>query len=387
MSSEQTIVQYTGNAREPEPVALAHATQLGIKRVLDEDGVVNGDLPDPLLPRELMREMYESMVLLRAIDEQGWKLQRSGRIAFWIPLKGQEACQVAPTLAMDSRDWIFRAHREIAPWFMRGASLELLFAQFFGAETEPQRGRRLPCLIGNRSINLVSSTTQVGTFIAHAAGAGWAAKLLKSPIAILGFFGDGATSRGEFHSAMNFAGIHRPRVVFICVNNSWAVTTPLSCQTAMPDIAAKGNAYGVRNLRVDGNDPLAMFSVTKQARDLLPEIGASLIEAVTYRLGFHTSSDNPDLYRQQAECSAWEQWDPLRRTRAYLARKAWWTEQDETELQARCTRDIRNAVARAEQRAIPGPESQFDDVFSRSTWMLEEQRARLLEDLAAAGST
>ncbi len=374
--------QPEGNPRTPEPVPLERAGELGIHRVIDQNGELNGDLADPGLSRDEVRMFYETMVLLRSIDERGWKLQRSGRIAFWIPMRGQEAVQVAATHAMDPADWIFREHRTMSPWLMRGASLELLFAQLFGAASEPQKGRRLPCLIGNRAVNMVQGPTQVGSFITHACGVGWAAKLKGSDARVLGMFGDGATSRSEFHSAMYFAGIHRPFVVFLCVNNSWAVSTPLDRQTASSEFAAKGNAYEVPNLRVDGNDPLAVYAVTKKARADTDSHGPTLIEAITWRSGFHTSSDNPDLYRQRQEDKLWEPWDPIRRTRKYLTRADWWSDNDENELLERCADRIQKAVEQAENMDIPGPDSQFEDVFETSNWMLDEQRKKLLAELA-----
>jgi len=370
-----------GNPRVPQPIPLEHADELGIQQVMDLNGVPTGNLADPGLSREEVRMFYETMVLLRAIDDRGWTLQRSGRIAFWIPLRGQEAVQVAATHAMQPEDWIFRDHRTLSPWLMRGASLELLFAQLFGAESEPQKGRRLPCLIGNRAVNLVQGPTQVGSFISHACGVAWAAKLKGAKTRVLGMFGDGATSRGEFHSALNFAGIHRPPVIFLCVNNSWAVSTPLDRQTASSEFAGKGNAYEVPNLRVDGNDPLAVYAVTKKAWEESSTHGPTLIEAVTWRLGFHTSSDNPDLYRHQQENKLWEPWDPIRRTRKYLVIADWWSDKDEAELLKRCTDRIKTAVERAGQMEIPGPESQFEDVFEDSHWMLDEQREKLLAEV------
>jgi len=373
-----------GNPRAPMPVPLERASELGIRQVLDQNGKPNGDLADPELSKQDVRLMYETMVLLRAIDERGWTLQRSGRIAFWIPLRGQEAVQVAATHAMEADDWIFREHRTMAPWLLRGGTLELLFAQLFGAVSEPQKGRRLPCLIGSRAINMVQGPTQVGSFIAHACGVAWAAKLKGSNVKVLGTFGDGATSRGEFHSAMNFAGIHRPPVIFLCINNSWAVSTPLDRQTASSQFAAKGNAYEVPNLRVDGNDPLAVYSVIKTAREDADIQGPTLIEAVTWRQGFHTSSDNPDLYRRAQEGKLWEPWDPIPRTRKYLEAAGWWDDADEIALLERCTGQIQDAVEKAGNMDIPGPESQFDDIFETSSWILDEQRDKLLADVGGA---
>lgn len=371
-----------GNPREPVPVPLENAEALGIRRVMDENGEPNGDLPDPGLAREDVRKIYESMALLRAIEERGWKLQRSGRIAFWIPMRGQEGYQCGAVHAMQDEDWIFRGHREMAGWIMRGASLEKLFAQFFGARDEPLRGRRLPCLIGDRSINLISPATPVGSFLPHAMGAAWGMKLKGSKRRVLCFFGDGGTSRGEFHSAMNFAGIHRPPAIFMCANNCWAVTTPLECQTATEDFASKGDAYRVHNLRIDGNDPLAAYAVVKEAHEKAAERGATLIEAVTYRLGFHTSSDNPDLYRKKAEDEAWEKWDPVARTRRYMENRDWWSEDDEQRMHERFATDIQAAVKAAEAMDVPGPEDQFEALYAEPDWILNEQRERLLADLA-----
>lgn len=371
-----------GNPREPVPVPLENAQALGIRRVMDENGEPGGDLPDPGLAREDVQKIYQSMTLLRAIEERGWKLQRSGRIAFWIPMRGQEGYQCGAVHAMADEDWIFRGHREMAGWIMRGASLEKLFAQFFGARDEPLRGRRLPCLIGDRSINLISPATPVGSFLPHAMGAAWGMKMKGSKRRVLCFFGDGGTSRGEFHSAMNFAGIHRPPAIFMCANNCWAVTTPLECQTASEDFASKGDAYRVHNLRIDGNDPLAAYAVVKEAHEKAPERGTTLIEAVTYRLGFHTSSDNPDLYRRKAEDEAWEKWDPVTRTRRYMENRGWWSEADEQRMQERFAAEIQAAVKAAEAMELPGPEDQFEALYAEPDWILVEQRERLLAELS-----
>lgn len=377
------MTERVGNPRNPHTAILDQASELGIQQVLDKNGKPAGCLHDPELSREEASMFYETMTLLRRIDERGWKLQRSGRIAFWIPMRGQEALQVGATHAMHPDDWIFRAHREMAPWLMRGASLELMFAQFFGAAQEPQKGRRLPCLIGNRSINLVQGPTQVGSFIPHACGVAWAAKLKGSDVKVLGLFGDGATSRSEFHSAMNFAGIQRPPVVFLCVNNSWAVSTPLDSQTAQDNFASKGNAYGVRNIRVDGNDPLAVYSAVRDARASVDQEGPILIEAITYRLGYHTSSDNPDLYRREQELELWAEWDPLKRFRRYLEHRDWWSDKEDEALQQRNEDRIQQAIDAASAMEIPGPGSQFEDIFEQSNWMLDQQRERLLAEEGA----
>lgn len=372
---------FTGHPRAPVAPLLERATELDIVQVLDADGVPNSNFPEPELSRDQLRRMYETMVLVRAIDEKGWQLQRSGRVEFWIPSRGQEAAHIASAMAMNDTDWVFLADREPGAMLLRGASLESLFAQFFGRADEPLKGRRLPLLLGDRALNVVPCMTQVGAYLPHAAGAAWAAKLKGHKTRFIVYFGDGATSRGEFHSAMNFAGIHRPPIIFFCQNNGWAVSTPTDKQTAADSFAEKGDAYKVRNLRVDGNDPLAVYAVTKEALESTDELGATLIEAVTYRLGFHTSSDNPDLYRKPAEVAAWERWDPLPRMRGYLQGCGYWDERAEGELQQRCRNEIQTAVNAAEAMVSSDPSAMFDDVFASPTWQLEEQRTQLLADL------
>jgi len=363
---------------------LARAAEVGIRQVLDRDGALVGDLPEPNLDQATLRRLYEVMVLVRAIDERGWKLQRSGRIEFWIPALGLEAVHTAATIAYEDQDWIFLGYRHPGMLLLRGAPLLQLFVQFFGRGPDLYKGRRLPTLMGDRRLNLVPMTTQVGSYIPHATGAAWAAKIRGDDVRFLTIFGDGSSSRGEFHSALNFAGIHKPPIVYICENNGWAVTTPTSVQTASATFAEKGDAYGVRNLRVDGNDPLAVYAVTREAR-ALSDTEPTLIEAVTYRTGFHTSSDNPDLYRTPEEVAEWAAWDPLDRMRKYLTAKGWWTEAEEAALWARCETEMQVAIDQAEAMPLPEPETMFDDTFAEPTWLLEEQKAALLDDLAREG--
>ena len=382
MAASEKIRSFEGDPREPVPVPLDGAQELGILQVLDQDGRPSGWTPEPDVDEELARRIYRTMAMVRAIDERGWQLQRSGRVEFWIPCRGQEAAHVASIAAFEPEDWVFLADREPGVLLWRDAPLTQLFAQFFGRADEPLKGRRLPLLLGDRSRNVVPCTTQVGSYIPHAAGAAWAAKLRGDTTRFIVYFGDGATSRGEFHSAMNFAGIHRPPVVFFCQNNGWAVSTPTDVQTASETFAEKGDAYRVRNVRVDGNDPLAVLAATRDALDRMPEEGATLIEAVTYRLGFHTSSDNPDLYRREAEVEAWEAWSPLRRMRGYLEHRGWWTAADEDALGAQMKADIKAAVTEAEALPLPGIADQFDYVYETTDWLLEEQRTQLLAELS-----
>lgn len=368
---------FAGAPREPVAVPLADAAGNNIVQVLDAEGLPTGSHPEPEIGAELAWRLYKTMVTVRAIDEKGWQLQRSGRVEFWIPCRGQEASHVSSAAALDPDDWVFLADREPGVMLWRGAAMTKLFAQFFGRADEPLKGRRLPLLLGDASLKIVPCTTQVGSYIPHAVGAAWAAKLRGDPTRVIVYFGDGATSRGEFHSAMNFAGIHKPPVVLFCQNNGWAVSTPTDRQTATATFAEKGAAYAVRAVRVDGNDPLAVLSVTRDALAATPNEGATLIESVTYRVGFHTSSDNPDLYRHQDEVEAWGEWDPINRMRGYLRHRGWWDDQVDADHRDETAHLLASAVAEAEALAPPQATAMFDDVFAEPTWLLERQRAQM----------
>lgn len=374
---------FSGSPRDPVTPLLDRAAEAGIRQLLDRDGRLLGDV-DPAVDRATARRMYRTMVAVRLLDERGWELQRAGRVEFWIPSRGQEASHVASTAALEPSDWVFLADREPGTMLWRGASFEAIFSQVFGRFDEPLQGRRLPLLFGDRSRNVLPCTTQVGAYIPHAAGAAWAARLRGDDTRFIVYFGDGATSRGEFHSTLNFAGIHKPPIILFCQNNGWAVSTPTDRQTASETFAGKAPSYGVEGVRVDGNDFLAVHEVTREAREAAPERGATLVEAVTYRLGFHTSSDNPDLYRDRSELEAWAEWDPIKRARGFLTHYDGWTDDEDDAMVAALREEIRAAIHVAEAKPLPQPADQFDHVFAEVPTHLAEQRAQLLADLAPA---
>lgn len=374
--------KFAGAPRSVVEPPLAHAEEHGIIQRLTKDGEVIGE--EPTIDPAVAIRIYETMVTTRLLDERGWELQRSGRVEFWIPMRGQEASHVASSAAFDLEDWIFLASREAGVMLWRGAPLEQLFAQIFGRAAEPLRGRRLPLLFGDRSRHIVPCTTQVGAYIPHAAGAAWAAKLKGDDRAFIVYFGDGATSRGEFHSALNFAGVHRPPILFFCQNNGWAVSTPNSVQTATHTFAEKAAGYGLPGVRVDGNDFLALWETTSRLRARSLTDGPTLVESVTYRQGFHTSSDNPDLYRTGEEAAAWAEWDPIHRARRFLERRGAWDADQEEALVAGRRDAIRNAIHTAEQLPKPDPEDQFHDVLATPDRAMLEQLAQLTADLKGA---
>jgi len=241
------------------------------------------------------------------------------------------------------------------------------------------KGRQMPCHYTCRAVNWASISSPVGTQITHAVGTAWAAKIRHEDSASLVYFGDGATSSSDFHSALNFAGVFRLPVVFLCRNNGWAISVPVERQTATRTFAEKAVAYGIPGVRVDGNDIFAVVSVTRKAleRGLRGE-GPTLIEAITYRMGGHSTSDDPNRYRETEAVEAWAARDPIERVRSYLEKRGAWNEADQERLRNEIDQSFRDAVALAEKAPPPPLESMFDDVYAKVPWHLAEERAELL---------
>jgi len=342
-------------------------------RVIRDDGSTDPRL-DPKLPKDQAVAMYRWMTLERILDNRMLALQRQGRIGFYGPSLGQEAAIVGAALAMDPDDWIVPQYREPAAALVRGMPLKELVCQFMGNAEDPAKGHQMPCHYAYRKGNYLSISSPVGTQLPHAVGIGWAMKLLGDKNAVLAFFGDGATSTADFHVAMNFAGVFRAPTVFLCNNNQWAISVPVSKQTASATLAEKANAYGFDGVRVDGMDALAVYRATREAaRRAKDGLGPTLVEAVTYRIGPHSSSDDPSRYRDEAEVAAWQARDPLPRFRKYLAHSGWWDDRDEARLEQEIGDDISRAVQEAERIPPPAPDTMFADVYAEMPAHLREE--------------
>lgn len=335
---------------------------------------------EPDISKDELRRLYRTMVLARNLDIRGLQLQRAGRIGFFIGGMGQEAAHIGSAYALNSEDWVFPAYREIGSMLLRGVTLKQLLNSYFANADDLQRGRQLTNLLGVKSLNYVSGSAPIATQIPHAVGAALAAKLKGDPIVTLTYFGDGATSENDFHTGMNFAGVFKTPTVFFCQNNHWAISLPVERQTASETIAVKAKAYGFEGVRVDGNVILAVYRTTKEAVDKARGGGGpTLIEAVTYRLGPHSSSDDPKRYRTEQELAEWQKRDPLIRFRKYLEKKGIWTQVDEGKVQEDTNRELDEAINYAEKLPKPALETLFTDVYAEMPWHLEEQLRELRE--------
>ncbi len=352
----------------------AHKFAVPFLRILDEKGRLDKKLDPGLAPEKLV-ELYEAMVLAREADQRMLRLQRQGRMGTFSPSTGQEAAACGPMLALSERDWLVPAFREIGAMLMRGVPLHRIL-MFWGGWEE---GNVFPGVERTLPIAVI-----VGSQIPHAAGIGYSLKYRgEKDTGVLAYFGDGATSEGDFHEGLNFAAVWKAPVVYICQNNQWAISTPLSKQTASESIAQKAIAYGMPGIQVDGNDPLAMYKATRDALDrAYAGEGPTLIEAKTYRLMMHTTADDPTKYRDEAEVQPWHDKDPLLRTRKLLDKLELWDDTKEDALRARAKKAIDAEVRIYEKGVSAKPDILFDDVYGTRHEEIEEQRQ---EFLARAG--
>jgi pyruvate dehydrogenase E1 component alpha subunit len=340
-------------------------------QVLKPDGMIQPGFTPPLSDQETL-SFYRKMLFIRLADQRGLLLQRMGRFGTYAPIWGQEACQVGSASQLQKGDWVFPAFREIGATLTMGVPLKSFLLYWMGNEM----GSRAP-----EGINLVPVSIPVGTHIPQAVGAAWAAKLKGEKTVAVAYFGDGATSKGDFHEAMNFAGVFKTATIFFCQNNQFAISVPRSQQTASKTIAQKAIAYGFQGIQVDGNDLFAVILATKEAVEKARAgEGPTLIEGVTFRFGPHTTADDPTKYRTEEQIEPWKPLDPLVRLRLYLKGKGLWDEAVEQRITDESQKEIDEAVKEAE--AVPAP--QMDDIFE---YVFAEMTPPLKEQLAYLKST
>ncbi len=333
-------------------------------QILKPDGTLQADGKPPIDDPTTLT-LFRKMVFISIADQRALLLQRQGRFGTYAPIRGQEACQVGSTYVLQKGDWVFPAFREIGAVVMMGIPLKNFYLYWMGNEM----GSRSP-----EGINFMPVSIPVGTHIPHAVGAAWAAKIKREKVVTLTYFGDGATSKGDFHEAMNFAGVFKTPTIFFCQNNQFAISVPRALQTASKTIAQKAIAYGFDGIQVDGNDLFAVITATKEAVEKARSGGGpTLIEGVTFRFGPHTTADDPTKYRTEQEIEPWKPLDPLVRLRLYLKGKGLWTEEIEKGMAEEAQKEIDQVVKDAEAVPTPQIEEIFKYVFAEMTPPLKEQ--------------
>ena len=332
-----------------------------------------------LLEKAELIRLYSEMLRLRLLDQRMLTLQRQGRIGFYGTTTGEEAAVIGSAYALRPDDWIFPALRQGGAALLRGYPLLLYISQCMGNAADTMKGRQMPSHYCYRPANFVSWSSCIGTQIPHAVGAAWAMKLRGDSNVAIGYMGDGATSEGDFHTAMNFAGVFKAPVILFCQNNQWSISVSLKQQTASESIAAKAEAYGFEGVQVDGNDVLAVYSATRDAAQKARGGGGpTLIEALTYRMGAHSSSDDPRLYRSDAEVEEWRRKDPITRLLKYLQQQGYWSIEQQEALEEKLNLEILAAVEEAEKIGPPPLQSLFEDVYAQiPPHLMEQMKSKL----------
>ena len=342
--------------------------------ILDPNGTVDETLM-PELSADAMCEIYRDMVRMRAMDDKALKLQRQGRMGTWPPIKGQEAIQAGVAQAMKNEDWLIPAFREHGIMLLRGVPAHLIYAYWAGDE----RGSAYP-----DGVRVFPVAVPVGSQWQHGTGVGLSLKLRGERAVAVTLGGDGSTSEGDFHEAMNCAGVFKTNSVFVIQNNQWAISVPLHQQTASETLAQKAHAYGIPGVQVDGNDVFAVYSAAAEALDRARNgDGPTLIEAVTYRLGDHTTADDASRYRKDEEVAAWEKRDPILRLRRYLEGRGLWDDaQEQTQLEA-AQSWVEEQVTALESMPPQDPSDIFTHMYADLPPHLAEQMAEVLEEVGS----
>ena len=334
--------------------------------ILDEHGRFDAQLGADLIPDEDVIKLYEAMTVSRQFDQIAFKLQRSGRMGTYPENRGQEAASLGTAYALNNDDWLVPCYRENTGLFWRGLPMEYILLHWMGDE----RGNQIPA-----ELCITPLAIPIGTQLLHAAGLAWACKYRKEDRLACTFFGDGATSEGDFHEAMNFAANLDLPVIFLCQNNGWAISVPTKIQCSAPTLAQRGLAYGMESIQCDGNDIFAVVKVVKEAaRRAREEHRPTFIEAVTYRLGDHTTADDARRYRDEAEVQLWMQRDPLVRLRNYLTERKLWNSTKEEALQTKAKEQVNAAAKRAEEIAATPTSEIFDAMYAEIPHEVRRQR-------------
>jgi pyruvate dehydrogenase E1 component alpha subunit len=356
-----------------------------VVKVLDAKGQAKGYKPD-LSDEELLR-CYGTMLKVRAFDEIAMKLQRSGRIGFSVPNLGVEGTQVGSASAFKQSDWFFPSYRDFGVAMYHGVDPLRMMNNMFGNADDQARGRQMPVHFSfDDPVKFVSISSPLGTHLPQAVGAAFAAQRRGEDTVVLASFGDGSTSTLGFHSALNFAGVWKSPVVFLCQNNGYAISMPIEAQTASDGIAIKGEAYGIPNVAVDGNDLLAVHKVTAEAVARARSGGGpTLIEAVTFRMGGHSTSDDPSKYVPKKLLDAWAKKDPVPRFEKYLATRKLWTAKLGKQMRSEVEAEVAAAAKTAQMVDKPSLETVFSDVYEEVPAHIRKQGQAAFELAARRG--
>jgi len=343
-------------------------------KILQQDGTIyeGSDMPD--MDEALAVKVYKTFAFHRVLDERMVASQRQGRLSFYMAALGEEAASIGGAAGLKPQDMIMSQYREQGALMFRGFSLENFMNQMFSNDKDLGKGRQMPIHYGSKELNYMTISSPLGTQIPQATGYAYGQKLQGLDAVTLCYFGEGAASEGDFHAGLNMAAVQEAPVIFFCRNNGYAISTPSDEQFKGNGIASRGVGYGIKTLRVDGNDILAVVKATQIARAYaLKENAPVLIEAISYRLGAHSTSDDPSGYRTREEEEKWQANDPILRMKNWMLAQSWWDEAQETALYEKLREKVLAAVKVAEKIEKPHLDTLISDVYDVPTTQLKSQ--------------
>ncbi len=343
-------------------------------KILHQDGTTypNADLPE--IDQALATKIYKTLAFHRVLDERMVASQRQGRLSFYMTALGEEAASVGGAAALQPQDMVMMQYREQGALMFRGFSLENFMNQLFSNGKDLGKGRQMPIHYGSKELNCMTVSSTLATQIPQATGYAYGQKLQGLDAVTICYFGEGAASEGDFHAGLNMAAVQEAPVIFFCRNNGYAISTPADEQYKGNGIASRGVGYGIKTLRVDGNDILAVLKATQIARAYaVKESKPVLIEAMSYRLGAHSTSDDPSGYRTKEEEAKWQSHDPILRMKNWMLNQSWWDEAQETELFEKLREDVLAAVKVGEKVDKPHIDTMIEDVYDVPSPQLKAQ--------------
>lgn len=358
----------------------------GLVRVLDDDGNASGEW-DPGLTAEQLLTGLEHMVRLRIFDDRMMKMQRTGLLSFYMRSLGEEAIAIAQTMALEDQDWIFPSYRQPGAQFVRGRDMVSMICHCIGNEEDNIKGRQMPVHYSYREGRFISISSPVGTQFSQAVGVSLASSYKGLDEVTITWIGDGASAEGDYHYALNFASVFNAPVILNLVNNQWAISTHANFATGTGSFASRGIPFGLASIRVDGNDFLALYSVTKWARERAAAgSGATHVEVLTYRTGAHSSSDDPSRYRPKNEHTKWPGGDPVDRLKEHLIKLGEWSLDQHKELEERIDGEVVDAYKEAVKFGdlangpYPSADTIFTEVYEEMPWHLREQHDEMMRE-------
>ncbi|GAA0346502.1 thiamine pyrophosphate-dependent dehydrogenase E1 component subunit alpha [Bowmanella denitrificans] len=352
-------------------------------QILQPDGTPHKDAELPELDKDAVVKIYRTMRFTRVLDERMVAAQRQGRISFYLASTGEEAASVASAAALEPQDMIMSQYREQGALAYRGYSTEAFMNQMFSNEKEPNKGRQMPIHYGAKELNFMTISSPLGTQIPQASGYAYGQKMAGEPAVTICYFGEGAASEGDFHAGLNMAAVLHCPAIFFCRNNGYAISTPAEEQFAGDGIASRGLGYGIKTIRVDGNDAFAVYAATKQAREIaLAENCPILIEAMSYRLAAHSTSDDPTGYRSKDEEARWQAKDPIVRLGNWLKAKGWLDEEQDNKDVEKMRQEVLEELKRVEKVPICRIDEIIEDVYDTPPWHLQEQLEALKQHIS-----